>query len=459
MPQPRRDTAGALALGEFVAELRATPIPDAVTERARAHLLYNLACGMTTDTLPVEQLLRRPAGGLGMSGEAGLVGHPGKVPAEFAAFINGALIHSRAQDDSHFASQSHPGAAVIPAALALAEREGASGDLLLTALVAGYEVTASVGEPLADALVARGFRAASVFGTLGAAAAAAVVLELDERAAGDAIAIAASFAAGLSETWIAGSAEWPWQLGAAARSGITAAQLAQVGVHGATTALEGRVGLAGAFSSRDAWTSPDEWQLGERWRTLEVIYKRYPVCDINQGPLALAATIGRRLADSGEHITAVRCFLHPADRSYPGTLNHGPFADRSSTLMSAPYCIAIGLKYGTATPASLREYDDPVLLDTIKRTEIVADERLGPLSARLEIDTDRGNHVEELAGDNTLAPSGWDEAIAMGESLAAELPGALQSFGALRSNAQQLQHATDVRALLRATATLGRTAP
>jgi hypothetical protein len=108
------------------------------------------------------------------------------------------------------------------------------------------------------------------------------------------------------------------------------------------------------------------------------------VCDTNQGPIVLAATIRRRLADSDERIATVRCFLSPADRSYPGTLNRGPFTDRSATLMSAPYCVAIGLKYGTATVAGLREYDDPELLDD-RADRDIADERLGALSSRLEI--------------------------------------------------------------------------
>ena len=88
---------------------------------------------------------------------------------------NAVAIHARAQDDTHYASQAHAGAAVIPAALATAEREGASGATLLAGIIAGYEVTATVGEQLAGRAIARGFRASGVFGVLGAAAAVVFV--------------------------------------------------------------------------------------------------------------------------------------------------------------------------------------------------------------------------------------------------------------------------------------------
>jgi MmgE/PrpD N-terminal domain len=87
-----------------------------------------------------------------------------------------------------------------------------------------------------------------------------------------AIANAASLSAGLTETWLAGSSAWVWQLGAAARNGVLAARLAAEGARGAPSALEGDAGLAAAFSDRDLWVSPADWALGQRWRTVEVIY-------------------------------------------------------------------------------------------------------------------------------------------------------------------------------------------
>ena len=142
------------------------------------------------------------------------------VAAEHAAFANAALMHTRAQDDTHFAAKTHVGSAIVPAALALAERERRSGAELCVAVVAGCEVAAAIGERLAAATTARGFRATPVFGTLGAAAAAASILGLDEAQTTNAIAIAASFSGGLNQTWLDGTSEYRLQLGMAARNGI-----------------------------------------------------------------------------------------------------------------------------------------------------------------------------------------------------------------------------------------------
>ena len=92
-------------------------------------------------------------------------------------------MHTRAQDDTHFAAKTHVGSAVLPAALALAERDRCSGADVATPVIAGCEVAAAVGERLAPAVTARGFRATPVFGTLGAAAAAASLLGLDAAGA------------------------------------------------------------------------------------------------------------------------------------------------------------------------------------------------------------------------------------------------------------------------------------
>jgi 2-methylcitrate dehydratase PrpD len=267
---PRSSGPSAVSvLGEFTAALRLEALPAEVVERAKAHLLYNLACGMADGgaSEPACNAVRDL-----LPPEATLVGGGERVPADAAAFANGARIHARAQDDTHFPSQCHLGAAVIPAVLAVAEREARTGCHALAAIIGGYEVAAVVGEPLVAEVVSRGFRASSIFGTLGAAAAAASLLGLDERGIAGAIANAASLSAGLTETWLAGSSEWVWQLGAAARNGVLAARLAAEGARGAPSALEGDAGLAAAFSDRDLWVSPADWALGQRWRTVEVIY-------------------------------------------------------------------------------------------------------------------------------------------------------------------------------------------
>jgi 2-methylcitrate dehydratase PrpD len=430
-------------------------LPVEVVERAKAHLLYNLACGMADGgaSEPACNAIRdlRPP-------EATLVGRGDRVPAEAAAFANGAIIHARAQDDTHFPSQCHLGAAVIPAALAVAEREARTGRDTLAAIIGGYEVAAVVGEPLVDEVVSRGFRASSVFGTLGAATAAASLLRLDEAGTAGAIANGASLAAGLTETWLSGSSEWVWQLGAAARNGVLAARLAAEGAHGAPSALEGEAGLATAFSDRELWTSPSDWALGERWRTLEVIYKPYPVCNICQVPVILASGLAERHDMGPEDVDAVRCSLNPADRAYPGTLNRGPFRDIAATLMSAPYCVAMAIKHRSATLSTLRDFDDPAIAALIERTAINADEALPPLAARIDVKTRDGRrYMEELVPDESTFQAGWEPAVAASKRLRPEMGDRGTRLHELEALVSQFEDLPSVSAVMEATVGLSGT--
>src|SRR4029077_20635230 len=134
-------------------------------EKLRCNLLHDLGCALAahTEGEPLRAAVRdrRPQ-------EATLICDGERVTAEHAAFANAALMHTRAQDDTHFAAKTHVGSAVMPAAYAIAERDGLSGAAFAPAVIAGCEVAAAVGERLAAPSTARGFRATPVFGTLGA---------------------------------------------------------------------------------------------------------------------------------------------------------------------------------------------------------------------------------------------------------------------------------------------------
>jgi len=419
MPRAAALTAvpATAALGAFAAGVETARLPAGVLDAAHAVLACDLVCALSAgdDAEPARALARgrRPA-------EATLVGDGGRAPAEQAAFANAVAIHARAQDDTHYASQAHAGAAVIPAALALAEATGASGATLVAALVAGYEVTAAIGEPLAAEVVARGFRASGVFGAPGAAAAAARALGLDAERTGHAIALGASFAGGLGQTWLDGTPDYLYHLGAAARSGVTAALLAAGGATGAARALEGEAGLARAFTGGDL-PAAATLDLGERFRITEAVFKPYPVCNITQAPVALAA---RAAAEGIEpaRATSIRLFLNPDDRVYPGTLGTPPFDARATALMSAAFCVAAGLVHGTVTLAVLDAADDPRLAALAARTVVEADPALPPLAARLEIDAGDRRFAAALVPDDRTYRWSFDAVAGFCRGLAAELP-------------------------------------
>lgn len=396
-------TAVGALLGCFVADMATTEIPEEALEKLRCSLLHDIACALAAhaEGAPLWALVRRRAG----AAEATLLGIGERVSAEHAAFANGALMHTRAQDDTHFSAKTHVGSAILPAALALAERESADGEAFARAALAGFEVAAAVGERLAAVSTARGFRASPVYGTLGAAAAAASLLNLDAERSADAIAIAASLSCGLNQTWIDGTGEYRLHLGHAARNGIVAADLAREGFRGAPRWYEGDAGFVRAFAGEGA-DPGSPWELGERWRIVDVTYKPYPVCAITQSPVQIAINIASEHDLRAEDVSAVRCYLNGADRSYPGTVNPGPYGDIAATLMSAEFCVAMALDRRTATLAGLRDADDERLAHLVSVTEVLADDRLPSLAARVEVDARGTTFSGELIPD--ASTYGWD---------------------------------------------------
>jgi 2-methylcitrate dehydratase PrpD len=444
---PPTITVGA-RLGAFASGLNAEELPAEVVQKLRTNLLHNLACALAAHTAGEELWTtvrdRRPA-------EATLLCDGERVSAEHAAFANGALMHTRAQDDTHFAAKTHVGSAVMPAALALAERDGASGAELAVAIVAGCEVAAAVGERLAAAVTARGFRATPVFGTLGAAAAAASILRLDAERTADAIAIASSFAGGLNQMWIDGTSEYRLELGMTARNGIVAAQLAAAGISGAAHWYEGDAGYARAFAGGDD-SSADDWHLGERWRLLDVTYKPHPVCAITQSPVSIAIGLAREHDLAPGDIAHVRCVLNAADRSYPGTVNAGPFGDVGATLMSAQFCVSMALARRSATLEGLHAFDDPAILGLVERTDVVGEDAVPNLGARVEISTVDGRELSgELVPVDATYGWDWDGVRANVVRMEPEIAVGRSKLDALEATVAGLMDLPDVRPLVEAT--------
>ncbi|MEW2386451.1 MmgE/PrpD family protein [Micromonospora sp. NPDC047707] len=144
---------------------------------------------------------------------ATVLGTGSRHNAAEAAFLGGIRMHAHALDSTHYASQAHLGAAIIPAAMAIAEERRATGSELVAAIVAGWETAALIGETFVNGVLARGLRASTTFGTIGSATAAALTAGLTARETADAIALSANLSAGLTRTFLDGSDDWAVQLG------------------------------------------------------------------------------------------------------------------------------------------------------------------------------------------------------------------------------------------------------
>src|SRR5581483_11623974 len=125
-------------------------LPATLSARAAAHLLDYLGNALGGSVVPSSDTLRAAFSHV-PAGSATVIGGAGVALPEYAALLNGAFAHALEMDDTHQPSSTHPGAVVIPAALAAAEQIDASGRELLAAIVAGYEVMARLGMALGPA--------------------------------------------------------------------------------------------------------------------------------------------------------------------------------------------------------------------------------------------------------------------------------------------------------------------
>src|SRR5271165_4554724 len=186
-------------LSAFTAAIRLDTLPPEVVGRART-LVLDLVGNIVRARHDAESTpaFLAAARALGLAaGNSGVFGDASRYTPSGAAFLNGALAHSLDFADTHAAGSLHPGATVIPAALAAGEMAGASGADVLAAIVAGYEVTCRIALALpAGEHYNRGFHPTATCGAFGAAAAASRVFGLSADDVASALGIALSQSAG-----------------------------------------------------------------------------------------------------------------------------------------------------------------------------------------------------------------------------------------------------------------------
>lgn len=353
--------------------------------------------------------------------ESGVIGSAEKLPAPSAALINGTLAHALDFDDTHLPSVLHPSASVVPAALAAAEATGASGAELIAAVAAGIEITNRLG--MASYLVElrnslffeKGFHATSIVGTLGAAAAAGLLYGLDSDEIASAMGIAASMGAGVIEANRTGGTVKRIHCGWAAHGGVTAAVLAQEGVTGPPTVLEGRFGFFQAYldGRYDEGAMLDG--LGDRWELLRTVYKPYPSNHFTHPGIDCALAMRAQGLDPSEiewvelgvAAPTLRTIAEPReDKIRPRTPYHAKF--------SGPFTVARALLGGGGLGLYLDDfteatYADPRLLALAEKVRCVADERASEIFPRafaavLRVQTSGGHLFEHRVDSSRGGP-------------------------------------------------------
>ena len=274
-------------LSAYIAQAVRRKLPAAVQERAKHHLLDTLAAMVSGALLLPGQRAIAFAAAQGGTPEAGVAGTSIVTSVINAALANGMLGHADETDDAYYLALVHPGCAVVPAALAMGERERSSGTALLRAMTLGYDVCARTSKALGiEHFRSAGHSTHSFGGTFGAAAAAGALARLDARQARHLMSYAAQQASGLS-CWARDveHIEKAFDFGGMpARNGVTAAAMVSAGFTGVDDVFAGDRNFFQAF---EAYAKPKEFiaGLGTRFDILQTAIKRWPVGYPIQAPL------------------------------------------------------------------------------------------------------------------------------------------------------------------------------
>lgn len=388
-------------LAEFCANIKLAALPPEVVTRAR-FLVLDLVGNIVRARHDAESTASfvSTVRAMGMAaGNSGVFGDAARYSPAGAAFLNGALAHSLDFDDTHAAGSLHPGAPVIPAALAAGEMVGASGADVLAAIIAGYEVTCRVALALpAGEHYGRGFHPTATCGAFGAAAAAARVFGLDADGVAGAMGTVLSQCAGSLQFLANGAWTKRSQVGWAATNGLMAATLVREGFKGASEALEGKHGFMRAYAPNP---KPERavQDLGTVFELMHTAVKPYPSC--RYGHAGIDAALALRAANDIQpaDITSIRLGLprsgmlligDPAEKkANPANVVDGQF--------SGPFVISAALATGAMGWDSYKLLNDTTIRSLLPKVTCEFDSEI-----EAEFPTNMSGKLTIRAGNRTF---------------------------------------------------------
>jgi aconitate decarboxylase len=260
-------------LAAHVAGVRFERLPAPVVATAKTWILDTLGVGIAGSSAAGMDQVRAAAGDWGTGEAATLWGTRLRAPAPAAAFVNGTQVHNQEFDCLHEGAVVHAMATLLPAALAIAERNGGvSGRDLIAAVAAGIDVAAGLG--LASTTGFRFFRPATA-GGFGAVAGLGVILGFDAERIADAFGLQYGQTSGTMQPHLEGHPLLPMQIGFNAQSAVRSVDLVRAGLTGPRDVFEGRYGYFPLFEG--SWDLEPIWNgLGRDWRVAEMSHKPWP---------------------------------------------------------------------------------------------------------------------------------------------------------------------------------------
>jgi 2-methylcitrate dehydratase PrpD len=385
-------TAITRQLAEVLSQTRFEHLPEQVKVDARRSVLDWLGSALAGSVEAPARMIRRVVAGLGSSDEA-TVFCGGRASAAGAALANGVASHILELDDVHKGSTLHPAAPIIPAALAVAEREHSSGENFLLAVVLGYEAALRIGEAINPSHY-RFWHPTGTAATFGAAVAAGSLLHLSADQMLMALGTAGTQAAGLWEFNADGAMSKHLHPGKAAFNGVLSADLAREGFTGASRILEGERGFFRAMSS--SWNGERITDgLGSCWKITENCYKLHSCCGHTHTAIDMALEIAKTNV-TGIHIQTYAAGYEIVKEMQPRTPYQAQF--------SIAYCVAAALLDGAVGLAQFtpERLCDPRITALLARTRVTVDPELtakypAAWPVRLSVTLDDGTVIHKTS--------------------------------------------------------------
>ncbi|MEP7347505.1 MAG: MmgE/PrpD family protein [Gemmatimonadaceae bacterium] len=325
-------------MAEAMSGARFSDLPPHVVADTRRAVLDWLGSALAGSIETPARFTQQVVARLGASSDA-TVFSAGRSSAAGAALANGVASHILELDDVHKGSTLHAAAPIIPAALAVAEREHADGSSFLLAVALGYEAALRIGEAVNPDHY-RFWHPTGTAATFGAAVAAGRLIGLDAARMLDALGTAGTQAAGLWEFNADGAMSKHLHPGKAAFNGVLAADLAATGFSGATRILEGERGFFRATTrSFDPTRITDG--LGSHWKVTENCYKMHSCCGHTHSAIDVALEL--RAQAAGSEIRAIRIATYGPGFEIVSEPNpSSPYRAK----FSIAYCVAAALAEG-----------------------------------------------------------------------------------------------------------------
>lgn len=418
------ETTGTKALASHLASKQYEDIPAHVIEAAKAKTLDMVGCFIYGIVLPAAAPTAAVASRMGGTSEATIVRQAQRVPAALAAMANGTASHCFEMDDRQPESALHPGSAMVPAGLAIAEARHLSGAAYLTALTLGHDVGCRVGAAIAtDGTKRKGYHGMGSWASIGAAAVVARAIGLDAEQSEQALGVSSATAFAMDFV-SAGEAAKGYHAGKAAMGGVLAAELVEAGLKGPSNFLEDRV--AGAERSHPGYlsllsTKPNierlTRDLGETYELELTGTKRYAGDGCMQAGIEALRELAREHQLRAHDVEKINVYsmTHVKEEN-----TYVEPARPIEALFSYPHVLAVALIDGDVTPSiaapeMLQRADLRAIRHKVELFVDPAYDKMWPggRPARLEIVTTRGTFTKEVLYSKGTAenPMTWDEMV------------------------------------------------